>query len=417
MSVSIQDWNTFMNKVGEDFYDFIHGVDDENTQYTPVSYPYVISYTGVETFPIGFSSSYADNLHPFLCYFALDNNSNSVLNVVDIYDGWTNKTGSNAYSYLNNFVSLDFNIDCLNSFSGSDFLVDQNNQVLKLNASGNNAYSIFKYDFVYQYYTSSSHTTVTNINKSLSGKTLHLNSNSTDVYTDYTDGFGNRYDYFFTGNIPALVNSYYEPSSNDFLSPARINNQPLIINSANWNVNNSFNTNVKNQYINNGDTITTYNYTTNEGDNITINYSIDGDGVPTGYIDMPISPDVGISFDDLFDMFNTILAPLVGVGLDLPDWNDFQPPVVTGDIIVNVDLPDVTGEYPAETITPIESDVYNIMSIDSMPQLPSLTGIDNGESSAALGASFTFLDGCGLLMPFLTIAIIRLLISKFRGDS
>lgn len=407
MSISIDNWHDFMFKVGEDFYEFIHGVDDNATQYTKVEYPYTLNYTGVYSIQLNSGSSY-DYGVPYLCDFALVRDQTSVIT------GFTPLFHSNQTSGLIdetyfNSTTLRTSVNCANSFTGADkpYWIGSDNYVWKRNASDTWYSNIFRYDFLLQREINGINYTLSDLSNS--GQQILLSSNHVSLLYNY-----NGYDYYLSQSPQSYNSSSYVFSQ---IAPSIVDTFPVILNSTEFNVNASVTNSIKNIYTDNSTTNQTYTYNIDNNNYITVNYPVDGDGLPTGYID--IQPNGDISFDDLFDMFNTILAPLVGVGLDMPDWTDYEPqyPIVTGDINVNIDIPDVTGEYPVETITPIESDVYNIMSIDSMPQLPSLTGIDNGESAAALGSSFTFLDGCGLLMPFVTIAIIRLLISKFRGDS
>ena len=425
---TINDWNDFLYKLGENFYDFVHGQDTSYDDLTPVSYPYFISYKGAGCLPIGFGSSISDNLQPYTCDFIIDSNHQYVFDNVVLCDGITNKSGYYAKQVLDRVIDVDFSVSLANSYfnDGKPFYVNNVNYVGKYNAANSFKTGIFSFDFLYNYYTDNSHSIIRSVSKVGSGKPVILSSFSTHMYSDYTvDGV--HYDYYFDGTLPVSLDSSYDSSG--FQSPSIITDSPVYVNSSSFNVSSNWNTSVKNIYIDNGDTITTYNYTTNEGDNITINYSVDGDGIPTGYIDFPISND--ISFDDLFDMFNTILAPLVGIGLDVPDWNTYLPPVVTGvggdtyinngDIVnvdgdyYNVDFPAFTGEYPIETIAPLSTEFF----IGTPPALPALT-MDNAianETASAVGAGFTFFDGLGLFTPFIILATVRLLVSKFRGDS
>lgn len=407
--VSIDDWQNFLNTVGGDFYDLVHGKDENNTEFTRIQYDNAVQYKGVYFVYNNGGSSY-DYSIPCLVDFHL---CQGIQNVVT-FDRLclnSNRRTQQSYDTSNTYDDIDLSIDCALSYLVTDnpYWIGSDNYVWMKNASDQWHNDIFKYTFNAVYHNSYNPVKQV-IEEELNGQKLLLNNSKIDYYQNY-QGFD---DWFGNGDIPEFYNFSHIST---YTAPSILNTSPVIINSNSINTNSSWVFNIKNSYVNNGDTITNYTYNIDNNNYITVNYSTDGDGVPTGYID--VQPTGNISFDDLFDMFNTILAPLVGVGLDLPDWTDYEPhyPIVTGDINVNIDIPDVTGEYPAETITPIDSDVYNIMSIDSLPQLPSLTGIDNGETAAALGSSFTFLDGCGLLMPFVTIAIIRLLISKFRGDS
>lgn len=400
MSVtSVQDWNEFLHRVGENFYDLVHGSDENSTEYTRIDYNNAVSYRGAYT-----CQGYNDVNYVVTCIgdFSLIYGQQMVFKS----DTICNNCNENSVGVNNGYFNpsdCDFQITAPYSYiaTNQSFWIGSDNIVYMKNAS--NVYTSNLFKTISSIYDSELDS---RFYKETNGRKLVLNNGHTTLLFDY-----NGYDYYFSGNNHPSSFMY----SGNLSAPVIIDQYPIIINTKWINQNSTYVNDVKNIYVNNGDTVTNYTYNIDNNNYITVNYSTDGNGQPTGYID--INPTGQISFDDLFDMFNTILAPIVG--LDLPDWNDYLPPVVTGDVDVNVniDLPDVTGEYPAETITPIESDVYNIMSIDSMPQLPSLTGIDNGESAAVLSSSFTFLDGCGLLMPFVTIAIIRLLISKFRGDS
>lgn len=402
--LSIDDWNEFLFNVGQDFYDLVHDTGD---QYTDINYPLSISYYGAYTIYNngGMSRDYSV---PVLGWFTAQTD------VQTLFEVDTVAFDSNITSYYAKETGQPtiFNavIKSPNSYIGYShnyFLF--NDKIWMRNASNEWKTDIFQVDIDLETPLNSNPDYILSSHQKYYGKELNLNQHSVSLSRDV-----NGVSYYFS-NSPQLLFDWYNLSSPLF-TPSIVKDYPVIINSNNYDSNyNTYYNYVQNLYIDNGDSITNYTYNIDNNNYITVNYSTDGNGVPTGFID--VKPTGNISFDDLFDMFNTILAPLVGVGLDIPDWNTYLPPVVTGDINVNIDIPDVTGQYPAETITPLDSDVYNIMPLDSLPQLPSLTGIDNGETAAALGSSFTFMDGCGLLMPFVTVAIIRLLISKFRGDS
>lgn len=401
--LSIDDWQNFMNGVGEDFYDLVHDAGGQSD--TKVDYPQAIQYKGA------YKVQYPNDVNyylPVIGDFSLIYGSELVFKNYDILIN-SNKTssgiisGSSALPY--EIIAL---IEAPHSYTatGSEYEIFKSSNgyyyVAMKDASNNYNRNIFhnELDFTIQYGDG----TLNKQTWSQYGSALKLNTSSIDLLYD-----SSGYDYYFQGSYDLPSFSRYDP-----ISPIIVNNYPCIVNT-NYISSPAFINDVKNNYFETGDTVTTYTYNIDNNNYITTNYTVDSDGVPTGYID--IQPTGNISFDDLFDLFNTILAPLVGVGLDLPDWTDYEPqyPAVTGDINVNIDLPDVTWSENPTTIRPIESEVNYIMS-DGFPQLPSVT-MDVDNSVGALNAGFTFYDGLGLLSPFIILAVIRLLISKFRGDS
>lgn len=384
--LSIDDWKDFMYNVGEDFYDLVHGEED-----LAVIPSFYCQYKGLGSFR---NSSLSQSNGNYFRFFTCDVTVSK--GIKDCLSNMQWIKSNNNYEPFQWYVDA-LQISSLNSFVDYPIKVSQNGQISRQFANGN--WTNLGWEYETAFYRGSGMPYATG-----SGTMgLTLNSN---IATMVDNGDGS----YSVSNVTCL--NYGSNDTALTTLPSMVMEYPCIITDITNPVYNTWNT-----YItNNNYSLDTYNYTTDNGDTINVYVSPE-----TGFVVPDFS--VPLTFDDLLDIFNTIICPVINVANDFPSdtlfppIDTFQPPVVTGDININIDLPDVTGEYPSETITPIESDVYNIMSIDSMPELPSLTGIDNGESAVALGTSFTFLDGCGLLMPFVTIAIIRLLISKFRGDS
>lgn len=393
---SIQDWNDFLNSVGENFYDLVHGEDENSTQFTRVDYYNALQYRGA------YCCQWQNDINYVVACIG-DFSLNYGQEIIFKSDTICSSSNVNSYRVNNGNVdttALNYQITAPRSYiaNNQNYWIGSDSLVYMKDASNVLRSSVF--------------TTIQSMSEGISGSSFYnesygrqikLNSGHCTLLRN-----SNGYDYYFSG-------SYNPPTfteSGQLTCPLIIDDYPIIFNS-NWFSNRTVINNIKNSYVNNGDTITTYTYNIDTDNYITVNYSTDIDDVPTGYID--ILPTGQISFDDLFDMFNTILAPLVGVGLDLPDWNDYLPPAVTGDVNVNIDFPNVTGEYPIETIAPLSSEFF----VDTLPALPALT-MDNvlaNQTAGAVGAGFTFFDGLGLLSPFITLAIVRLLVSKFRGDS
>ena len=153
--LSIEDWQEFLYKTGENFYDLVHGESDLNDEFTKIEYPYVLSYRGATCVPLQKNSS--QSFHTATCYFNLDSWSAPVMTDFLLDDKISNYTGYYAQFYLTDdlIYNYNFSISCLSSFVSNNnfynpYWIGSNGNIYKLNAAGTQMYdNIFQYNVDY----------------------------------------------------------------------------------------------------------------------------------------------------------------------------------------------------------------------------------------------------------------------------